>query len=269
MGLTFLLASIIFVFGLCVGSFVNVVVLRSLRGEEFIRGRSHCDVCKRELLWYELIPLISYVMLRGKCRTCHAEIDIMHPIVELLTGSLFLWWFLIGFAFFRLTANPFSVIQPLFWLLVGVLLLVIVVIDLKAMIIPDWAIVALSFLTLAYRSSLMIAGIDRPIDFAWSVFGASLALGFFLFLWLVTKRRGMGFGDVKLVFALALLLHWPQVGVALFLSFVIGAVVGVVLLALRRTRFGVPLPFGPFLVTGTVIALLWGEALLRWYIQQL
>lgn len=267
-----LLAMMLFLFGLvfflgaCVGSFINVLVMRTLLGEDFVWGRSRCDTCRRELEWYELVPLFSYVMLKGRCRTCHSEIDVMHPMVELLTASLFTWWLAIGFAFFELSARPLTVIQPLFWLVVGLLLLIIVIVDLRAWIIPDWTIFALSVLTLGYRLILIGLGVYNPRDLSMALLGAVVAMSFFLFLWLITKKKGMGFGDVKLVFALGLIVEWPNVFVSLFLAFISGAIVGIGLLVAKKARLGNAVPFGPFLVAGTVAALLWGDALLRWYI---
>lgn len=265
MNLTLLLAPIVFLFGTCIGSFVNVVVMRTLIGEEFVRGRSRCDHCKRTLEWYEMIPLLSFVALRGQCRTCHGKIDLMHPVVELITGTLFVWWLLIGFAFFQLTSAPLQTLQALFWLVVAVILLLIAVMDIKAFIIPDEAVLALSFLVIGYRGILMSAGAHQAQDFAWALFAASLLLLFFLALWYGTGKMGFGFGDVKLVFPLALLMGWPNAFVGVFLAFLIGAIVGVGLLFVRKAPQDRLLPFGPFLVMGTLVALLWGDSLLRWY----
>lgn len=259
----------IFVIGLCVGSFLNVVVMRTLAGEAFVTGRSRCDHCRRVLAWYELIPLFSFVVLRGRCRTCQREIDIMHPVVELITGALFLWWWLIGFAFFRLTEAPLTIIQPLFWLSIGVVLLTTAVIDVRAMIIPDWSTVGIFLSTLLYRMIVFSAGIYRAEDAAAAMFGAALMLSLFLALWLITRGRGMGFGDVKLVFSLAFLVGWPNSIVMVFLAFVLGALVGMLLLVAGKARWKQPLPFGPFLVAGSVLTLLWGTDLLRWYLSLL
>jgi leader peptidase (prepilin peptidase)/N-methyltransferase len=269
MNISILFSPVIFLLGASVGSFINVYVLRTLAGEDYVRGRSRCDQCRRPLAWYEMVPLLSFVLLRGRCRTCHKEIDVMHPVVELLTGALFVWWWLIGAAFFQLTVRPLDVIQPVFWLSVGLLLLLITVIDLRAMIIPDWAVLALAGLALSYRMLLTALGIYRQADFAMALFGAQLVMGLFLVLWLATRKRGLGFGDVKLVFPLGLLVGWPKVLVSTFLAFILGAVIGVLLILNGRAKFGRPLPFGPFLVAGTILALLWGDSLLAWYLHLL
>lgn len=268
-GLTLLLVPFIFLLGLCVGSFVNVVVMRTLIGEDFVAGRSRCDTCRRELQWFEMIPLLSYVMLRGRCRTCHTEIDMMHPVVELLTGALFVWWLLIGFAFFQLTTQPLIVLQSVFWLIVGILLLLIVVFDIRAMIIPDTAVLALSLWVIAYRLVLILSNAHQAQDFALALMSGGILLAGFLGLWYATKKRGIGFGDVKLIFPLALLMGWPRAFVGVFLAFILGAVTGVGLIFSGHARFGRAIPFGPFLVAGTILALLWGDSLLRWYLSLL
>lgn len=267
--ITLLLVPIIFLLGLCVGSFVNVVVMRTLVGEEFVKGRSRCDNCRRPLQWFEMFPLLSYIALRGRCRTCHAEIDMMHPVVELLTGALFVWWLLIGFAFFQLTTEPLIALQSFFWLAVGLLLLIVVVFDVRAMVIPDFAVLSLSLLAIGYRCILIAFQAHQARDFALSLMSGGILLAAFLGLWLLTKKRGIGFGDVKLVFPLALLMGWPRAFVGVFLAFLLGAGVGLALIAVGKTRFGRALPFGPFLVAGTVLSLLWGDSLLRWYISLL
>jgi prepilin signal peptidase PulO-like enzyme (type II secretory pathway) len=265
MNLTLLLAPITFLFGACIGSFVNVVVMRTLIGEEFVHGRSRCDHCRRTLQWYEMIPLLSFIFLRGRCRTCGARIDLMHPFLELVMGSLFMWWLLIGFAFFQLTSAPLQTLQAVFWLCVGILLVIITVMDLRAFISPDEAVMALSLLVIGYRFVLMTAGAHQAPDFARALLAASLLLAFFLALWYGTAKKGFGFGDVKLVFPLALLMGWPNAFTGVFLAFLFGAVAGIALLALRRAPKDRLLPFGPFLVAGTLVALLWGDSLLRWY----
>lgn len=264
--ITFWLAIPIFILGLAVGSFLNVLVMRSLRGEGFWRGRSHCDHCGRVLAWYEMIPLLSFLVLRGRCRTCKTEIDIMHPVVELITGILFVWWWVIGFAFFKLTSTPLlQIIQPAFWLLVGILFLVIFLIDLKSSYIPDWTVAALFWLVLIYRVLLFWVGIYQVKDLAWSLFGASVLMLFFLSLWLITKKRGFGFGDVKLIFPLGLIMGWPKMLIGTWLAFAVGALVGLILILIGQKKWGQTVPFAPFLIIGTTICLLYGDFLLSLY----
>lgn len=268
--ISFWLVIPVFILGLAVGSFVNVVVMRTLAGEDFIRGRSRCDYCRRPLSWYEMIPLLSFLVLRGRCRSCGHEIDIMHPLIELIVGILFVWWWLIGFAFFQLTANlSLQIVQPAFWLLAALLLLIISLVDTISYYIPNWAIQGLWWLVISYRLFLTWQGWYQPTDFAWSMLGAGLLLLFFLALWLVTKGKGFGFGDVKLIFPLALVMGWPNMIIGVWLAFVVGAFVGILLLLRGKKTMKQPLPFGPFLVIGAFLSLLYGDTLLSWYLSLL
>ena len=228
-------------------------------------GRSRCDTCRRDLEWFELLPLVSFLFLKGRCRTCKTEIDAMHPVVEVLTGSLFVWWWLIGFAFFQLGTQPLQIIQSLFWLSIGIVFIAIFISDLVAYIIPDWTLLWIFFSTLIYRFILMAAGSYNPADFGKAIAVAAVLLVIFLCLWLFTKGQGMGFGDVKFVFVLAVLLGWPGSLVAVSVAFFTGAVIGVILMLLQRGGLKTALPFGPFLITGAIVALVWGQDLVQWY----
>ena len=174
-----------------------------------------------------------------------------------------------GSIFFRLTLHPFSVIQPMFWLLVGLSLLIIFFADIRYMIIPDEAVVFLTVITLLYRITLTLAGVMQPIDFVWAILGSVMISGFFYFLWRVTNGRGMGFGDVKFAVPFGLLLGWPNVFVGTFFAFVVGAVVGVGLMLTKKKTLGQAVPFGPFLVLATVATLVFGTHVWQWYIHLL
>ncbi len=264
--LPFVLTTVfLFSVGAIIGSFLNVVIYRSVEQESWVTGRSKCENCEHQIRWFDNIPLISYLVLKGKCRDCQVPIGVAHPVVELLTGSLFVWWYWFGAFFFQLSHSPFQTIQPLFWLLVGILLLMIVAADILYYIIPDTVVAALFALTVLYRITLVTFGIMQVTDFVWSVVAMLVAFTFFASLWLLTKGKGFGMGDVKLVVPLALLLGWQKVFVGLFLAFLFGAVVGVTLILLRKKQFSDAVPFGPFLVLGTITALLFGQNLIQWY----
>lgn len=262
----FLIIALLFVLGLAIGSFLSVVIYRMTHGDSALRGRSYCDACKNQIAWYDNIPLLSFILLRRKCRHCGTPIPWEYPAVEFLTGALFVWWFVVGFTFFRLSERPFLIIQPLFWLFVGILLVMIFFTDYMYYIIPDSAVVLLTIATFAYRLFLTRQGIMMPHDFALAILCACGACLFFLGLFLLTKGRGMGFGDVKLAFPLGLLLGWPNTLVALFLSFFIGASVGILTIMLGKKKLKSAVPFGPFLVIGTLIALLWSNEIVRMYV---
>lgn len=264
----FVLIPVAFLFflGSCVGSFLNVIMYRSLTGESWVSGRSHCESCHKQIAWYDNIPLLSFLLLQARCRYCHHQLSYSHPIVEGLTGILFVWWWLVGSLFFQLTQEPFTILQPLFWLVVALLLLMIFVIDVESLIIPTTPLLFLTVLVISYRLALVVSGIMRLEDLVASVCAMAAVVLLFWSLWFFTKGRGMGFGDVQLVLPLSLLVGWPEVLVWLFSSFVGGAVIGLALIAIRHAQFGKPIPFGPFLIVGTGVALIWGNQLISWYV---
>jgi len=263
------LTIILFILGSAIGSFINVLISRTRTSQQWVKGRSHCDHCNKPLKWYDMVPLLSYIWLRGQSRCCHQPISISHPVVEFLTGTMLVWWFWGGSLFFQLTKAPFQIIQPLFWLSVGIILLVIFLVDFYTMIIPDLAVWSLLLLTLLYRLALTITGVMAQTDFIWTILAAVGVWFAFFLLWFLTKGKGLGFGDVKLSIPMTLLLGWPQILVGLFLSFTIGGAVGAVLLLTGKKKLKQVVPFGPFLVVGTVITLVFGDLILRWYLSLL
>ena len=265
--LSFLLVSfVLFALGAAIGSFVNVVIYRTVMEESWVKGRSKCEKCAAHIHWYDNIPLLSFFILKGKCRKCQFPIGITHPVVELLTGILFVWWYWAGSLFFQLSQHPLQTLQPLFWLLVGVLLLVIFFADLLYYIIPDGMVMLLLLATVTYRVALVTFGAMQLPDLLWSIGGAVLTTALFAALWWFTKGKGMGFGDVKFVFPMGLLLGWPNILVGVFLAFLLGAVVGLSMIALGKRHFGQVIPFGPFLVAATFVTLVLGDSLVQWYI---
>ncbi len=234
-----------------------------------MEGRSRCPKCKKQIRALDNIPLFSYLLLHGRCRYCKKTISKSYPVVEFLTGILFVWWYLGGTLFFRLAQSPFDLIQPTFWLVVGLLLLAIFFADLTYGLIPDILVFILVGMSFLYRLILTTNGLMQPQDFWLSVisgFGASL---FFLLLIFITRGKGMGMGDAKLSFALGLVLGWPRIFIGLFTSFISGAIIASILVLFGKRKFGQTVPFGPFLVLGTIVALAWGEKLWVQYLQLL
>ncbi len=274
---------LLFTFGSAVGSFLNVVIDRLETNEPILADRSHCDSCKHILRWYDLIPIISFIFLRGKCRYCGRPLRLQYPLVEFVTGVLFvLVW--VNIANGReLFANPhewgvFLLLTSYFSLLISAML-VIFVYDLKHKIIPDQIVLPAVIITFLFRIfeflkigppagglELGALNLGFPRPFAQvllnPLLSATAAGLFFLTLILVTKGRGMGMGDVKLVFLMGLILGWPGILIALYLSFITGALVGLFLIAISKKRFGQEIPFGPFLSASTIITLLYGDILL-------
>lgn len=242
---------LIFIFGLFIGSFLNVLADRLPRGESVIKGRSHCEKCRKELVWFDLIPLFSFVFLKGICRYCRTRLSLYYPIIELTTGIMFVLAFF--YAGFRIYDLGFM-ISLIYYLFIVSSLIVVFFADLRYGIIPDKIVfptVLVSFLYLALNTKYLI------LPHLFSAVGAGL---FFLLLFLITKGKGMGFGDVKFAFLMGLVLGFPNIIVSLYIAFLTGAVVGCILIVWKRKRLkGTSIPFGPFLVLGTFSAIFWGE----------
>jgi prepilin signal peptidase PulO-like enzyme (type II secretory pathway) len=253
--ITFILYLFIFIFGLCIGSFLNCLIYR-LEKEQSMMGRSYCPHCQHTLSWFDLVPVLSYLWLGGKCRSCHKKISIQYPLVELLTGFIFLLVFHFQIASFDSYVS-YSLLS-FFWYYIASSLLVIFVYDLKFFLIPDKVLFPAILVAVLYHFGLTY------------FLAAALASGFFLALFLVSKGTWMGFGDVKLAILLGLLLGFPNILVGLFLAFFFGAVVGVTLMYAplpKAHKIGLKsqLPFAPFLIAGTFVALFWGTTLIDFY----
>jgi leader peptidase (prepilin peptidase)/N-methyltransferase len=243
-------------FGLIVGSFLNVVIHRVPRKESVVRPRSRCPGCGTQLAERDNIPVVSWLLLRGKCRTCGAPISARYPLVELLTGALFV-----------AAAIRFGLDWALpAYLIFFAALVAITFIDLEHYIIPNRVLYPTMFICLPLLV-LAAALQDQWGNLERALIGGAAAWAFFLILHLVSPR-GMGFGDVRLSFLLGLLLGWldlRHVFLGVFFGFLLGSIVGVVLLALRRRGRKDHIPFGPFLAAGAVIAVLFGSSILAWY----
>lgn len=256
----------LFMVGAAVGSFINVFIYRTVSEEDWITGRSACEKCGKKIAWYDLIPILSYFVLRGRCRNCGHKISIVHPVIEALVGTVFVWWYFIGSLFFRLTTHPFQAIQPAFWLLAGILLMIILIADLLYYLVPDEAVFALLLVTIVYRVALTLGGQMQLGDLAMSFTSmVGLVSVFYLLHW-GTRGKGFGLGDVKLAAPLALILGWPKVIVGVFLAFLLGAVFGIGLLATKKAHFGHAVPFAPFLILGTLLALVFGQQIWQSYV---
>ncbi len=253
----------IFIFGLFIGSFLNCVIYRLEERKSFLKGRSFCPHCKHNLSWRDLIPILSFLILKRKCRYCQKKISWQYPLVEIATGLLFL----LIFNFFA-QGGPASGWQFLFsifyFLTTACFLIIIFVYDLKHFIIPDKVIFPAIGITLLYVLTLN----SQPsiLNSLMAAFGAAI---FFLIIFLVSRGKWLGFGDVKLAFFMGLFLSFPNILVALFFAFLIGAIIGVELILMRRKTLKSEVPFGPFLVIGTFVAMFLGETLINWYFQLL
>lgn len=238
----------LFVFGLCVGSFLNVVVYRLNHNLSPLLGRSFCPQCKKKITWQDNIPLLSFVLLRGKCRFCKKSISLQYPLVELATGVF--------------TVSVFSLQPSVFSLLITYALIALFVSDLRYRTIPDKIVYPAIGLAILYS----ISNFQLPItNYFFSGLGAA---GFFLCLVLITRGKGMGMGDVKLAGLMGLILGWPKIVVAFYLAFLTGAIAGVILILLGKKRFGEHIPFGPFLTGATWVSLFWGQIIWQFYVEK-
>jgi leader peptidase (prepilin peptidase) / N-methyltransferase len=252
----FIIYSFIFIFGLIVGSFLNCVIYRLEKEESFLFGRSYCPRCKKILKAIDLIPVLSFLFLRGNCRYCKKKISWQYPLVEL--GNAFL--FVLFFQHFNFFLPGFNFLAFIFYLAISCFLVVIFVYDLKHFLIPDKIIFPAIGLALIYN---LFNFNNLLFNFLPSALAGFL---FFLIIYLVSQGRWLGFGDVKLVFLLGLFLGFPNILVGLFLSFTIGAIIGIGLIILKSKNLKSEVPFAPFLVVGSFIAFFWGEKILNWYL---
>jgi len=263
----------IFFFGLTIGSFLNVLIYRLPRGLNIVKGRSFCPKCKKQLVWWELIPLFSFLFLRGRCSKCRAWISWQYPIVEFSTGSLFVLLFLkyISFANYELRIMNYEFLSLMYgWIIISILI-AIFFIDLKHYIIPDsliiiGAVVAIIFLVTTEALNLRFETLNVSV-FPWLQFSffssqflnhlifAIIGGGLFGLIILLTRGKGMGIGDMKFAVLMGLILGNKLIP-ALYFSFIIGAVAGILLMIFKKKTLKSKLPFGPFLVASTLALML-------------
>jgi len=263
----FLFGFLFFLLGAIIGSFLNVVILRYGSGMN-IKGRSQCFSCGKKLLWYELIPILSFVFIRGRCRGCKSSIAIQYPLVEVFTGILFVLTFL-KFSNFL---SPYYIPYTAYYLLIWSLLIIIFVYDFRHKIIPDGIVYSFALLTLGL---LLVQGIMSgailTTPFLLRVINGPLLFIPFFLLWFLSRGTWMGFGDAKLALGIGFMFDFSQSFAVLLLSFWIGAVVGVGLILVPKLQKGVfmrnnplpnalkgltiksEIPFAPFLIFAVFI----------------
>lgn len=238
-----------FCFGLLFGSFSNVLIDRIESGESVLWGRSHCDYCKKTLRWYELVPVVSFIIQLGKCRRCHHPLSLQYPLIELATALGYVWLY---------ATIPFGIA----YIAAAAILsasIVILVADYKYRIIPDEMVVIGSIAAMVY---LLVTG-QHSYNILLHIASAVGAVAFFYALWFGTKGKGMGFGDVKLSAMLGLILGYPGILFALYTAFLTGAMVGVILILTKNKTLKSKIAFGPFLLLGLLIAVVFERQLLH------
>jgi leader peptidase (prepilin peptidase)/N-methyltransferase len=246
------LAILAAVLGVCVGSFLNVCIYRLPLGQSLASPPSRCPSCGRGLRWYHNVPIVSWIMLRGRCAHCQAPISIQYPVIELVTALI---WVLIVW------------MTPIGWLLASRLvlataLIVLFTIDLEHQLLPNR--ITLPGILAGFAFSFVAP--PGPVDSLLGiVLGGGVLYGIAAAYYLVRKEEGMGMGDVKMLAMVGAFLGWKAVLLTLVLSSFAGAVIGMAMMALHRGTLRYALPFGTFLAVGTLIAMLFGERMIAWY----
>ena len=249
-----MLSIVSIIFGGMIGSFLNVCICRLPKEESIVWPGSHCPHCQKPIRFYDNIPLVSYFLLRGKCRYCKRPISIQYPVVEGIAAlsSLFL----------IMRFGPS--LSFLFYFAFIAALIVITVIDLYHQIIPD--VISLPGIGVGLLASLLIPEITFWNSLIGILLGGgSLFLVATLYQWLF-KREGMGGGDVKLLAMIGAFLGWKAVILTILLSSLIGSITGIIIMVWKGKDSKYAIPFGPFLSLGAVISLFYGESLIRWYL---
>lgn len=249
---------LIFLFGTIIGSFLNVVIYRFNTGKSIVKGRSICMTCNRTLRWYELIPVFSYLFQLGKCRRCAEKISHQYPIVELITGLIFV---LISYHFLSIFMFvPFSYIFLVtFYIFIFSILIVISVYDLRHKIIPDilvYLFAFISFLSIFINFSI-VGGLFIKPSFSSLIAGPILALPFAL-IWFFSKGKWMGLGDAKLMLGIGWVLGIYQGLAAIILAFWIGSIISLTFMFISKNKINMKteIPFAPFLILGFLIVFL-------------
>lgn len=239
--------------GLLIGSFLNVVIYRVPRGESIVTPGSHCPACGHALRAWEIIPVFSFLIQKGQCRSCQARISWRYPAVELLTGILF---FLTTFLSVDFEMHPARLLMNLFFV---AMLVALAFIDLDTFRLPD--VLTLPLLGIGLLGAFLIPGNPSGWESLLSALGAG---GLFWIIALVYPQ-GMGLGDVKLVAAMGAFLGFPGIFLSVFVGSFVGAFLGIILLFVGQKRFRQQIPFGPYLALGAILTMLWGTKIFDWY----
>ena len=249
-GLNYIL---IFILGLIVGSFCNVCIYRIPKNESIIYPTSHCPKCRTTIKPVDNIPLLSYILLKGRCRNCGSKISIQYPVVELLTGIIYLIIYLI----YGLS------IQSLIYIILSSALIIIAFIDLNEQIVPD--VISLPGIGVGLILSFFVPYLSFINSALGVVVGGGIILIIALVGSMIFKKEAMGGGDVKLAAMIGAFLGWRYTIISLFLGFFLGALAGIFLVLSKIKSKEDMVPFGPFIALGSLITLLWGEKIIAWY----
>ncbi len=249
----FVISIFIFFLGLIFGSFLNCLIWRLYKGETVL-GRSYCPKCKKEIKWFDNIPVVSFFVLKKKCRFCNKKISWQYPLVEIITGLLFFLAFYFNFI------NDFSIIKLLLNLILILILIIVFVFDWRWFLIPVQVLLVGGLLALVLN---LFLGFSIYQIFFSMLIGA----GFFALQYIITRGRGIGEGDIWLGGFLGIAFPvLSQIIALIFLTYIIGGVVATILLLLGLKKMGSKLPLGIFLSTSALIILFFGESIVNWYL---
>jgi len=250
-----LIQILIFIWGLCIGSFLNVCIFRLPAAQSIVHPGSSCPQCKNPIRFYDNIPIISYLLLRGRCRHCGNKIALRYPMVELLTGLFALGTFL------KFGPTWDSLIYFVFI----AALIVITFIDLDHRIIPD--LITLPGIPIFIAASLLLSKITLLDSIIGVLVGGGSLLTVAWVYKIITHKDGMGGGDIKLLAMIGALVGWQGVLLTIFVASATGTLAGILhMLKARQGNMKLAIPFGPFLATGALVYIFWGEALIYWYL---
>jgi leader peptidase (prepilin peptidase)/N-methyltransferase len=243
-----------FVFGAVVGSFLNVCIYRLPRGESIVFPASHCPTCGKGIRPYDNIPIVSYLFLRGRCRFCGARISSQYPVVELINALLTMFLFIkCGFS-----------LTFLFLFIFCSALVVITFVDLEHRIIPD--VISLPGIVLGFISSFFLNWLSWQDSLIGIIAGGGSLFIVATVYQLITKKEGMGGGDIKLLAMMGAFLGWMAVPFIVFASSLVGSVIGVTIMLAQKKDSKLAIPFGPFLAFGAILYVFYGKQLIFWYL---
>ena len=255
----YIVYGIVLIYGLLIGSFLNVCIFRIPDESSIVTGRSHCMNCNSKLKWYELIPVFSYIFLLGKCKSCKSKISIQYPIVEALNGIVYvLVFYLFGWS------APHVILLNVVYCLVISALIVLSLIDFRTNTIPIGINIFIMIMGLAAALIKYIwfgRNTEMMLDHAIGFFAVS---SFLLLIFYASKGRGIGGGDIKLMAGAGLLLGWELILLAFFIGCVLAAIIHPI--RMRINHLNRVLAFGPYLSIGIIVALLYGKQIITWYL---
>lgn len=253
-GFNIFILIIIAVLGLVVGSFLNVLIFRIDNLKSVLKGRSYCPHCKKTLLWKDLVPLFSFLILGGKCRYCRKNISWQYPIIEATTGIVF------ALLYSHFSDHPLTFI---YYAVVFSLLIVVLTHDYLTQYIQE------EFMVPALILIFVLSWYFGGFGFLNMIYGGLIGAGIPAILVLISKEKWMGRGDIEVGLALGLLLGFPVAVFGFFLACFLGSIYGLILMYYKNITLKARVPFAPALIIATFLSLIWGERIVNWYLNTL